>query len=357
MNREMDFPDCLSNKNRMDKETDILMEELLVRYYDGTATEEEARRVEAWMDESAENRRNARQLYTLLFAADTLQVMKGLDTEASLRRTKKRIAMRRVRKMGWIWMQRAAAVLFLPLVVAVFVLYGRRTETLPAEKVSMIEMRTNPGMVASFRLPDSTLVCLNSGSVFRYPSAFKDSREVYLDGEAYFEVTKDTERRFVVSTPQDSKVEVFGTCFNLEAFGDADAVIATLTEGSIGFIYKRSGRMLRMLMSPGEKVVYKTADEQISRHRTDGLSELSWREGKVILSNTSFRETLHMLEKRYNVDFIVKNTDFDRYSFTGTFTNQHLERILEYFKISSHIRWRYLDDPDIEQEKIRIELY
>lgn len=333
------------------------MEELLVRYYDGTATEEEAKRVEAWMDESAENRRNARQLYTLLFAADALQVMKGLDTEASLRRTKKRIAMRRVRKMGWIWMQRAAAVLFLPLVVAVFVLYGRRTETLPAEKVSMIEMRTNPGMVTSFRLPDSTLVCLNSGSVFRYPSAFKDSREVYLDGEAYFEVTKDTERRFVVSTPQDSKVEVFGTCFNLKAFGDADAVIATLTEGSIGFIYKRSGRMLRMLMSPGEKVVYKTADEQISRHRTDGLSELSWREGKVILSNTSFRETLHMLEKRYNVDFIVKNTDFDRYSFTGTFTNQHLERILEYFKISSHIRWRYLDDPDIEQEKIRIELY
>lgn len=110
-------------------------------------------------------------------------------------------------------------------------------------------------------------------------------------------------------------------------------------------------------MKPGEKVVYKTADEQVSRYRTDGKSELSWREGKIILSNTSFNETLHMLEKRYNVDFIVKDSRFDRYSFTGTFTNQHLDRILEYFKISSHIRWRYLDDPNIDQEKIRIELY
>lgn len=341
----------------MDKENDILMEELLVRYYDGTAAEEEVRKVEAWMNESAENRQNARRLYALLFATDTLRIMKGLDTEDSLRRTKRRIAMRHVRKLGWMWMQRVAAVLFLPLVVAVFILYGQRPVSLPAEAVSMIEMRTNPGMITSFRLPDSTLVCLNSGSVFRYPSAFEDSREVYLDGEAYFEVTKDPEHRFVVSTPQGSKVEVFGTSFNLEAFADAGAVVATLTEGSIGFVYEKSGHISRVLMKPGEKVVYKTADEQVSRYRTDGKSELSWRERKIILSNTSFNETLHMLEKRYNVDFIVKDSRFDRYSFTGTFTNQHLDRILEYFKISSHIRWRYLDDPNIDQEKIRIELY
>ena len=105
----------------MDKENDILMEELLVRYYDGTATEEEVRKVEAWMNESAENRQNARRLYALLFATDTLRIMKGLDTEDSLRRTKRRIAMRHVRKLGWMWMQRVAAVLFLPLVVAVFI--------------------------------------------------------------------------------------------------------------------------------------------------------------------------------------------------------------------------------------------
>ena len=64
-----------------------------------------------------------------------------------------------------------------------------------------------------------------------------------------------------------------------------------------------------------------------------------------------------MLEKRYNVEFIIKNERLKGDSFTGTFTNQRLERILEYFQLSSQIRWRYLDSPDITDEKSKIEIY
>ncbi len=71
----------------------------------------------------------------------------------------------------------------------------------------------------------------------------------------------------------------------------------------------------------------------------------------------SFEESLRMLEKRYNVEFIIKNERLKKYSFTGTFTHQRLERILEYFKISSRIRWRYIDSADIKDEKSRIEIY
>ena len=68
-------------------------------------------------------------------------------------------------------------------------------------------------------------------------------------------------------------------------------------------------------------------------------------------------EGLRMLEKRYNVEFIIKNDRLKGDSFTGTFTNQRLERILEYFRLSSQIRWRYLDSPDMKDEKSKIEIY
>ena len=62
-------------------------------------------------------------------------------------------------------------------------------------------------------------------------------------------------------------------------------------------------------------------------------------------------------KKRYNVEFIIKNNRLKGDSFTGTFTNQRLERILEYFRLSSQIRWRYLDSPDMKDEKSKIEIY
>ena len=71
----------------------------------------------------------------------------------------------------------------------------------------------------------------------------------------------------------------------------------------------------------------------------------------------TLEEGLRMLEKRYNVEFIIKNNRLKGDSFTGTFTNQRLERILEYFRLSSQIRWRYLDSPDMKDEKSKIEIY
>ena len=70
-----------------------------------------------------------------------------------------------------------------------------------------------------------------------------------------------------------------------------------------------------------------------------------------------YEKNLGMVEKRYNVEFILKCERWKKYSFTGTFTHQRLERILEYFKISSRIRWQYIDSADIKDEKSRIEIY
>lgn len=332
------------------------IEELLPRYCEGLATDEERLLVEAWIDESEENRRVAKQIHTLYLAADTMQVMKKVDTEKALTKVKGRMSDNESKRTTW-WQraQRAAAVLFIPLLVTLLV---QNFGTDRQELAQMMEVKTNPGMMTSLTLPDGTVVFLNSESTLSYPSQFDgDVRNVTLQGEAYFEVAKNPEKKFIVSTSHQSQIEVLGTHFNVEAYEKEDRISATLVEGKIGFIFNQGNVSKKVLMDPGQKLVYDSKDSKVQLYATTGESELAWKEGKIIFRNTPLEEGLRMLEKRYNVEFIIKNNRLKEDSFTGTFTNQRLERILEYFQLSSHIRWRYLDSPDITDEKSKIEIY
>ena len=328
-------------------------EELLPRYCDGAVTEEERLRVEAWLQESPENRKVAEQMQTLYLAADTVNVMKKVDTEKALKKVRSKMVTRK--NSPWEWTQRIAAVLSIPLLIALFVQYMAGRD----ELAQMVEVKTNPGMITTVVLPDSTVVYLNSESMLRYPVRFgRDMREVTLSGEAYFEVTKDPKKKFIVATPHYSQIEVLGTHFNVEAYEDDADISTTLVEGKVCFLYEASaGGAKKVVMAPGQRLVYNVASQNVQLYETSCTSETAWRDGKIIFKDTPMDEALEMLEKRFNVMFIVKNKKLMDNSFTGAFAEQRLERILEYFKISSKIRWRYLESPDIRDEKSKIEIY
>ena len=110
-------------------------------------------------------------------------------------------------------------------------------------------------------------------------------------------------------------------------------------------------------MEAGEKLRYDVRTHELTRTRTSGTSELSWTEGLIIFEDTPIQEALRMLEKRFHVDFTIRNSDLEDDRFTGTFSTQRLEKILKFFEISTGIRWRYLNNPDLGQEKLNIEIY
>ena len=280
-------------------ETNI--ELLLPRYCEGIATVEEQRLVKDWMKESEENRRIVKQMEIVYLVEHD----GGKDAG-----------------------------------------------------VQMLEARTNPGMTTSVVLPDSTVVFLNSESSLRYPSSFKNSKErkVELKGEGYFEVTKDVEKHFIVSTVHRSQVEVLGTSFNIEAYEESPEVSTTLIKGKVNFSFQEGVRKKQIVLNPGQKVVYDSKKGTARLLETSGETETSWKDGKIIFDNTSLKDALRILEKRYNVVFIQKNPA-RKAAFTGTFTSQRLERILEYFKLSSNIHWKYVDGKDASQKKTHIEIY
>lgn len=325
------------------------IEELLFRYCEGKLSGDGRKHVEEWISASKENEELAKTVHELYWAADTLSVMDKVDAGKALKKANGKLVRKKI-KTVFLWSERAAAIMFIPLLSA-YLLQIKNTDVVEAR---MMEIRTNPGMTTAFVLPDGTNVSLNSGSVLRYPEFFsEDKREVELIGEAFFDVTKDPEKRFVVKTTGDERVEVLGTSFNMEAFPGDSILSTTLLEGKVRFVSDAGS----VQMNPGEKLVYNNKTSKAKLTKTNGEAETAWKYGKIIFDNTPFNEVLRMLSKRFNVDFVVKNEKHQNDSFTGTFSTQRLEQILDVFSISSKIKWRYIPTDKTEEKRSKIEVY
>ncbi|MCS2894032.1 FecR domain-containing protein [Parabacteroides faecis] len=326
-----------------------IVEELLPRYCDGNVSAEEKEKVEIWIRQSEEHYKIAQQIQLIYLASDTIAIMDQVNTDNALDKVDGRIRRSQLKTL-FMWGQRVAAILFIPLLAAYLL------EVLIPEKrdIRMLEVRTNPGMTTSLTLPDGTKVNLNSESSLVYPETFDgDFRSVRLEGEAFFEVVKNPEKRFVVTTPHNARVEVLGTSFNMEAFKWDSIVSTTLISGKVAFI-SRSGQVN---MKPGEKLVYNIQADRASIYQTNGEAEISWKNGMIIFRKTPFEEALRMLTKRFNVDFVVSNNKYVKDFYTGSFTNHRLEQILDIFNASSGIKWRYIPSENQLDRKSKVEIY
>lgn len=312
--------------------------------------------VEAWINASEENRKVAEDYHELFLAVTSLRLIKRSAPRKALEKVDRQIRRNRVGRTYSLF-QRIAAVLLLPLLcLSGYLLFRSGGQ----EPVFYMETHMTPGMTGSTFLPDGTKVWLNSSSSLKYPSRFiGESREVTLDGEAYFEVTGNAEKPFIVHSG-NSSVKVLGTQFNIDAYSSSPFITTTLVEGAVEFRSPSVNGVLRTTrIKPDEQIYFdkKTMQTRVSQAYT--AKDIAWKEGKIILKETSLSEILWILSKRFNVEFTVKNPAFYNYSFTGVFTNQQIERVLEHFKRSSGIHYTINYDPEGEEKgaRTRIELY
>ncbi|WP_195371813.1 MULTISPECIES: FecR family protein [Parabacteroides] len=331
----------------MDKQKHI-DEHILLNYYTGALPADQKQEVEQWLQESEENRKIGRDIQYIYAASDTLYTIKKVNSAEALEQVKKRF--HKSNKTNFlIWFQRVAAILILPLLISMIYFATKK------EPVEYIEVKTNPGMVAALDLPDGSKVWLNSGSYLKHPKHFTgDIREVELNGEAYFSVQKDKSKRFIVNTPFDLKAEVLGTEFNMEAYRESNQVTTSLISGSVRLSFRnRENKEESFIMKPDDEISYNIKTKGIKTNTSYLPTQIAWKDGLVIFRNTSFEEALKVLSKRFNTEFIVKNDLLYENSFTGTFSGQHLTLILEHFRLSSGIQYKFID-PEVNQDKGKI---
>jgi ferric-dicitrate binding protein FerR (iron transport regulator) len=236
-----------------------------------------------------------------------------------------------------------AAVALLAFIAGVWLGNFSREDNYPLAYTSI---KAPSGSRTHIVLPDSTTVWLNSGAEVRYPAAFeKKSRDVFISGECFFDVTKDLKRPFVVHC-SDFKVKVFGTSFNIRENKKYERTDVSLIEGKIQ-VQNKSGNPLTVL-SPGEQFIYKEGTGIIKK--IDNMDALvAWKNDMLIFEDEPLENVVQTLESWYGVKFQVDAAVLrNHHRYTFKVKTESLREVLEFISVITPIKYT------VEGEKVNI---
>lgn len=194
-------------------------------------------------------------------------------------------------------------------------------------------VKTPRGGEYAIVLADSTKVWLNAGTEFRFPVYFSGNRrEVYLNGEAYFDVSKDERKPFVVHAGE-VKVQVYGTEFNVNNY-KAGQVETVLVEGQVGMSEK--GKEVRL--APGEKGTFVEGGVKIER--VDVYAYIAWKEGSFVFEDERLEEIMEKLARWYDVEVFYAREEAREECLSGDMMRyKDIRSLLYYFERISDVRF------------------
>lgn len=257
--------------------------ETLYRFFRGETTSDEQQCLMDWLDTDEEHRRTfdrERQMYNalLLFAP---------QKQVAFRRS---VGSRRI--IGY------AAQIAAMLVLAVGIGWGYVSYREHSWEALTTRISAPEGQRVNLKLQDGTEVWLNSGAELEYPSLFAgDTRRVRLAGEAFFDVSHDADKPFVVETFA-CRVEVLGTRFNVNADVQHSCFSTTLLRGGVRVTSLEDSRQ-QVVLEPDEKAVLENG--KLTLYRADDPNEYLWIKGLISISGLDFKEVMHRMEHCYGV--------------------------------------------------------
>lgn len=246
-----------------------------------------------------------------------------------------------------------ASVILLLLAITITYKFQTKTNRTLAikEEANNSEIVMSPGSKTKIQLPDGTSVWVNACSKIKYAGGLHDKkREVYLEGEAYFEVKRDPSRPFIVHT-SGIDIRVLGTGFNVKAYASEPTIEATLIHGSIEVINQNQPTATHVLLKPHEKLIYTKTKEFTETQKQDkrsltkdfviniapissikpisDIKETSWIYDKLIFEDERLEDLAIRLERWYGVHITIETPKMKDYRISGTFVNETLEEALK----------------------------
>ena len=310
------------------------MEELIVRYLDGSASPGEETELLQWIGLSEENRNDFIRTKDLWLLCEDASADKALQRfrsriQAGYAETVRPKALRR-RLTGW-W--QTAGVVVLCLATG----YGAARLFPGKETLVRNQLITAPGSKGSFTLPDGTRVWLNSNSKLVYPEAFRDKqRIVSLEGEAYFEVAENKEQAFVVRSG-DVRVEALGTAFDLAGYPSDSLVEAVLLEGSLRISGKDFPR--GVVLKPNRLFAYNKEKKEARVHKAKAGLYIDWIKNRLVFDNDCLADIKISMEGWYNVSIDCPEDFANHTRMSFTIRGESIDEILKAMSFIVHIRY------------------
>ena len=269
--------------------------------------------------------------------------LEPIDVENDLIKTKLRLFLRKFNYLQFF--QRAAAVLLLAVLFSsAYIYYYNATgfSNRNGHPVIVQEISTIYGMRTKFQLSDGTWVNLNSGSKLIFPTEFEGkTRKVELVGEAFFDVTPNPAKPFIVKA-SEIDVRVLGTAFDLQAYPGTNKISATLVHGKI-VLERESGGISKQIaeLKPSDRAIFKTDEKVVNVSVEEDLDKfIAWKDGKLVFFNDPIENVAEKLGNWYNVTVKINNIKLKKYRFTATFKDEPIEQVLDLLSKSSPIKYQ-----------------
>lgn len=339
-------------------ETHENIPEYLLAYLKGEANEEQQRLAGEWL-RIPENHQIYRQLSEINSLAADLRLVGDFNVNEGKQKVWKKYRAKKLIVISTL-MQRVAAILFLPVLLGGVWYYLQQNELRKDLMGLMVtqEIVTQPGTKTHLFLPDSTEVWLNAASTLRFPSVFAgNERRIELDGEAYFQVYKNKQKPFIVNT-RFQEIEAVGTAFNISAYTGDLKYSTTLAEGKVKVADRENESQVASL-EQGVQLNYNTQTKLYQQQRVRVNDVIAWRDGVLIFNETPFFEVAAKLGRWFNADIKIADQSVANYRFTGTFTSESLEQVMELLALSTPIDYsmskrRMLENRNFSKQEIKI---
>jgi len=217
--------------------------------------------------------------------------------------------------------------------------------------MSMVEKYNPKGQRTELFLPDGSRVWLNAETKIIYPEKFIGNyRTVHLEGEAFFDVIKNPKKPFIVKTNK-LDIEVLGTSFNVRAYAEDKIVETTLVTGKVSVkrFNPKTKKTQKAILTPNHQAVFYKDQERFVLDQVDVKNYTLWRNGIIVFDNEPFERMVNVLERWYDVDFVIDEKVNSKYNYTMTITEESLEEVLQLIK-------RTTPDLDINKKENVVEI-
>jgi ferric-dicitrate binding protein FerR (iron transport regulator) len=252
---------------------------------------------------------------------------------------------------------------------AIYLFTQKESTDLPTEQ-SISSVVTKNGNRTKIVLPDGSQVWLNAGSNLDYNNSVfnKDLREVTLNGEAYFDVTKNADKPFIIHTKK-MDIKVTGTTFNVRSYNDEKIAEASLIRGSIEVTLK-DRKDQKIILKPNEKISIATQETGTPASKTEKtkaakntkpipqivvkelkpnpvyniIPEIAWTQNKLFFEDESLENIALMMERWFGKKVVVTNASLKNLHYYGNFENETIEEVLSYLKLSRSFNFKIEHD-------------
>lgn len=315
----------------MENKQNIENWDLIAKYFAGECNQQECDKLLHWRDKSEENKQLFNQVKRDIEIINLSKSMNKVNVESAWEKVKNRIQ-EDEQKLP-VNEEKSARFILTPVfkyAAAIIIILGigffsnKVYQKISGEKITY-EYASVAEQGKEIILPDGSKVVLNANSTISYPAKFASAeRKVQLEGEAFFDVTKNPEKPFIIDA-EDAEIRVLGTSFNVNASIPGSKVEVFVETGLVQ-LSRKNRQDEKVLINPGDVgILY---SDHLLKEKNQNENIIAWKTKEIVFREDNLGEVVQVLNNVYKTNIEFKNPDLLNLKYTSTFRNQEIDSIL-----------------------------